>query len=221
MTKSSSNAATIASLPPGTTRVQVTDEFGKTRYKKPSEIADNDVILRNSNGDPIVMTGRPGRKKKPDMQPANAAVAEQLRAKEMFVEEDELLETIRQNPEGSAVLDFVMQGLAEEAASLGFERAEAERKGESTSQISMRRINAYKAVGESWIKRKEQLANGGVDMESPAFKRLFQFIMDTFREALEEDVKARPEMIETIFTSFSRRLDDDWTREATKRMSDG
>ena len=215
------HAAVLATLPPDTTRVQVTDEFGKTKYKKPADIRSTDTILLNGNGTPIVMTGRPGRKKKPEMKPANDNVAEMLRAKEDFVEDDELLEKVRENPEGGTVLDHVMAGLAEEAASLAFERTEAERKGESTSQISMRRINALKAVGDSWIKRKEQLASGGVDMESPAFKRLFQFILDTLRDALEEDVKARPEMIETIFTAFSRRLDDDWTRDANKKMSEG
>lgn len=216
-----SNAMILANLPADTTRVQVIDEFGKTKYKKPTEIGVKDQILLNASGDPIVMTGRPGRKKKPDMQPVNDRVADVLRAKELHVEDDELLTTITSNPESGGVLDYVMRGLAEEAASLSFERTEAERQGQSTSQISMRRINALKAVGDSWLKRKEQLSSGSVDMDSPAFKRLFQFIMDTYRQALEEDVKARPEMIETIFTALSRRLDDDWMREAKKKMSEG
>lgn len=215
------HAAILATLPANVTRVQVSDQFGKVKFKKIADILDTDTVLFNGGGTPIVMTGKPGRKTKPVMKAGTADIAEMLRAKELAVEEDELLETIKHNPEGSTVLDFVMTGLAEEAASLAFERTEAERKGDSTSQISMRRINALKAVGDSWIKRKEQIANGGVDMDSPAFKRLFQFIMDTFREALEEDVKARPEMIETIFTSLSRRLDDDWTRDAVKKMGEG
>lgn len=214
------NTATLAALPADVTRVQVIDEFGRTKYKKPSDIGDSDQILVDSHGDPIVMQGKPGRKKKPDMQPVNERVGDLIRAKELHLQEDDLLDVIQKNPEASTVLDYVMVGLAEEASSLGFERNEAERNGQPTSQISMRRINALKAVGDSWLKRKEQLAAGGVDMESPAFKRLFQFIMDTFRVALE-DAKARPEMIETIFTSLSRKLDDDWQREATKRMSEG
>lgn len=216
-----SNAAILAALPVDTVRVQVLDEFKRTRYKKPVEVNDRDEILQNSLGEPIVMVGSPGRKKKPSLQPVNANIAEKIRAKELYVDEDDLLDVVRGNPEAGTVLDHVMRGLAEEAASLGFERVEADRTGQPTSQISMRRINALKAVGDSWLKRKEQLASGGVDMESPAFKRLFQFIMGTFRTALEQDVKARPEMIETVFTALSRRLDDDWHREATKKMSEG
>jgi hypothetical protein len=216
-----SNAVILASLAPNVIRVQVTDEFGKVKYKKVADICDLDTISLNGAGQPVVMTGKPGRRAKPVMQAANDKVAEMLRAKELAVDEDELLDVIKHNPEGSTVLDHVMAGMAEEAASLSFERTEAERKGESTSQISMRRINALKAVGDTWIKRKEQIANGGVDMDSPAFRRLFQFIMDTFRIVLEEDLNTRPEMIETTFTALARRLDDDWKRDATKKMSEG
>lgn len=215
-----SRAAILANLGPEVTRIQVIDEFGKTRFKKPQDLADADQIVLGNSGEPVVMTGKPGRRKKPELKPATETVADLIRLKEAHLGEDDLLGTIRQNPEASSVLDFVMEGLAEEAASLSFERQEAERQGQPTSQISMRRINALKAVGDSWLKRKEQIANNGVDMDSPAFRRLFQFIMDTFREALEA-AGTRPEMVETIFTNFSRRLDDDWHREASKRMQEG
>lgn len=215
------HAHLLTKLPPGTTRVQVTNEFGKTKFKVPADIVDTDTIMLTSTGQPVVMAGVPGRKKKPVLKPANDKIAEMLRAKEQHVDEDELCVVVQANPEGSSVLDFVMRGLAEEAASLSFERTEAERKGDSTSQISMRRINALKAVGDSWIKRKEQIVNSGVDMDSPAFGRLFQFILATFRAALEDDVGARPEMIETIFAAFSKRLTDEWKHDATKKMSDG
>jgi hypothetical protein len=213
------NASILSSLPSGTTRVQVIDEFGKTRFKSPNDVADTDQIVIGSNGDPIVMSGRPGRKKKPDLAPANDRVAEQIRAKEIHVEGDDLLDTIRQNPESDGVLDRVMEGLAEEAASLSFERREAERTGTPTSQISMRRINALKAVGDSYLKRKEIMSSGGVDMDSPAFKKLFTYIMDTFRDALI-GAGSRPEMVETVFANLSKRLDEDWHKEATKKMTE-
>jgi hypothetical protein len=215
-----SNAKILANLPPDTHRVQVIDEFGKTRYKKPDDITDLDSIVLSASGDPIVMAGKPGRKKKPELNPANERIAEQMRAKDMHMQADDLLDAIRQNPETNTVLDFVMEGLAEEAASLSFERQEAERTGNPTSQISVRRINALKAVGDSFLKRKEIMTNNSVDMDSPAFRRLFQYIMDTFKEALLSS-GTRPEMVETVFANLSKRLDEDWQREAQKRMSDG
>lgn len=216
------NAAILAAIPADVSRVQVIDEFGRTKYRKLSEVADTDQILMDTHGNPITMSGKgPGRPKKPDMQPINPRVAELMRAKDLYLHDDDLLDVVQKNPEASTVLDYVMVGLAEEASSLGFERGEAERNGQPTSQISMRRIGALKAVGDSWLKRKEQIAAGGVDLESTAFRKLFKFIMDTFRETLSEDAKVRDEMVETIFTSLSRRLDDDnWTREAIKKMTE-
>lgn len=222
-TAAHTQASLLASLPPGTTRVQVIDEFGKTRFKKPSEVVPIDQIVIGSNGDPIVMAGRPGRKKKPDLRPSSPNIEESLRAKSLHLSEDELLNTIRVNPETGDVLDYVMEGLAEESASLGFERLEAERTGQPTSQISMRRINALKAVGDSWLKRKEQITSAGVDLESKAFERVFSFIMDTFRDTIEEVMPTiRPELVETLFADFSKRVgDENWSREATKRMTEG
>lgn len=209
----------LSCVPTEATRVQVVDEFGKTKFKKPDEVADSDYIVTNNDGDPIVMIGAPGRKPKVTLAPTNAAVAEVIRQKKRSLEEDDLLGTVSGNPEAPSVLDHVMRGLAEEAASLRFERDEAERGGKETSQISMRRVSALKAVGDSWLKRREQLNSIGVDMESFAFKRLFKYIADTFRVALEES-GVRPEMIETIFASFSKKLTDEWQHEAIKRMTE-
>lgn len=216
-------ASLLASLPKDTTRVQVIDEFGKTRFKKPSDVVPADQIVIGSDGNPIVMTGRPGRKPKPNMLPANDNIAEQIRAKQLSLAEDDLLNAIRTNPETGDVLDYVMEGLAEESASLAFERQEAERTGQPTSQISMRRINALKAVGDSWLKRKEQISSAGVDLDSKAFERVFLFIMDTFRETVTEVMpNVRAELIETLFANFSKKVgDENWSREATKRMSEG
>ena len=66
---------------------------------------------------------------------------------------------IGENPESSDLLHLVMVGLAEESASIGFERAEAEREGKGTSTISVRRIGALKSVAETWLRRKEQLVD--------------------------------------------------------------
>ncbi len=215
-TPTKTNAAILATLPAGTHRVQVRDDLGKTKFKAPSAVTDKDTILCNSAGDPIIMASAPGRPKAPVLSAStNPRVVENLRAKERFLDQDDLLEVIRVKPESGDVLDFVMEGLAAEAASLGFERMHAEHNGEPTSQISMRRINALKAVGDSCLKRKEQVS-GSLDLDSPALKRLFGLLMETFKEALE-DMHTRSEMIETIFVSLAKKLDSkEWRMQAEK-----
>ena len=213
------NAAKLAKIPPGAHRVQVIDGLGNTKYKRPAEVLDDDTVCLDASGDPIVaVKGPPGRPKRPEFAPvSDERIANLLRLKTEHLKTDPLLDTLATNPESSAVLDHVMSGIASEAAHLDFEREVAERLGQPTSQISMRRINALKAVGDSWLKRKEQVASQGMDLESTAFKRLFGFIMETYKEVFEA-LGQRPELVETVFATLSKRLDDDWKREATKRM---
>lgn len=210
----------VAELPPEVTRIQVIDEQGKQRFRKREELADNDTIVFSSGGEPVVMQGSPGRPTKVELAPINEVVGEVMKQRKAALMEDDLLEVVKSNPESAAVLDFVMVGIAEEAAALGFERNEMERRGQPTSQVSVRRIGALKAIGDSWLKRKDQIASNGVDMDSPAFKRLFTYIMETFKDTLAA-AGERPEMIETVFAGLSKKLDADWQREAVKRMTEG
>lgn len=210
----------LASAPPDATRIQVVDETGKQRFRKLDEVVDTDIIMFGSEGNPIFMSGRVGRPPKQELAPINDAVADVMRQRRISMQDDDLLSIVKANPETAAVLDFVMIGLAEEAAALGFERSDMERKGQPTSQVSLRRIGALKAIGDAWLKRKDQIAAQGVDMDSPAFKRLFGFIMSTFKDAMIS-VGERPEMIETVFANLSKKLDADWQREAIKRMTEG
>lgn len=214
-----SKAELLADLPPEVTRVQVVDEQGKQRFRKIEELADNDTIVLSASGAPVTMQGNPGRPRN-ELPPSSTAVAEVMRLRHNAMKSDDLLQVVKANPESASVLDYVLIAIAEEAAALGFERLNMERNGQATSQVSLRRIGALKAIGDSWLKRKEQISAQGVDMDSPAFKRLFTFIMDTFKESLVS-AGERPEMIETVFAGLSKRLDADWQREATKRMSEG
>jgi hypothetical protein len=133
---------------------------------------------------------------------------------------DEVLDSTKKNPDSENVLTKVLVGLAEESASLAFEREEAERRGEPTSQISVRRVNALKAVGDTWIKKKEMLSSKSLDLESKAFKRVFGFIAETFRKACDE-AGVRPEQAESVFASFGKMVDEpDWLADAKKSMEE-
>lgn len=210
--------ALMALIPPEAERIQVMDEFGKLRWRRRDQIANSDAIQTDSDGVPICMAGKLGRPQKVTIEPVNEKVGELVKKKKEFIEEDDLFATVSDNPEKSEVLDYVIKALAEETASLGFERTEAERKGEPTSQISLRRVNALKATADTWLKRREQLTANSIDLDSLAFKRLFKYITETFNEAMQ-DAGLRPELAESVFASFSKKVSDDaWDNEATKRM---
>lgn len=215
----------LALIPEGTVRIKVLDDKGNERWRDIEESLDNlldtdEIVLLK--GKPQVTRGRPGRRKKPPVPkpppPANNTVAQLQAAKKVFLDEDDLLRQIDRDPDSEDMLHLVMRGFALEAASLLFARHEAERNGEETSQLSIRRINALKALGETWIKRKEQLSGKTIDMASPAFARLFAFMTDTFRESMHAGGIPR-DQAETVFSRLSQRMrDETWEQEAQKKM---
>lgn len=217
-------------IPQGASRVQVTDEVGKIVWRKPSDLRDTDTIKFNPNtGEPYVMYGTPGvtSPQTPATPTAsapttsNAVISAIKSRKKEVLERDAVVATAKKNPESADILTNVIHGLAEESASLYFERLEAERKGEDTSQLSMRRVQALKAVGDTWLKKKEVLASNGVDLDSPSFKIVFTHIAETFRRACDI-AGVRPEMSESVFAEFGRLVDDvDWVAEAKAKMEKG
>ncbi len=217
-------------IPKGATRVQVTDEVGKLVWRKPSDLRDTDTIKFNPNtGEPYVMYGSPGvstpqsagSPSTTSSTTSNAVISAIKSRKKDVLDKDEVVSVAKSTPESADILTKVIAGIAEESASLYFERLEAERKGESTSQISMRRVQALKAVGDTWLKKKEVLASTGVDLESPAFKIIFTHIAETFRQACDI-AGVRPEMSESVFAEFGRLVDDqDWVADAKAKMEKG
>lgn len=215
----------LALIPPDATRVKVHDEKGHERYRDIT--GGYDAILQGDkiivlSGKPVTMKGKPGRRKKAPTPkappPVNQIVASLQAAKEAFFSSDPLLQQIDSGVESEDLLHLVMRGFAQEAASLNFERIEAERNGKETSTLSIRRINALKALGETWIKRKEQMSGRTIDLESPAFVALFTFMLDTFRETMLQGNVPR-DQAEIVFARLSDRMDDEtWEQEARNKM---
>jgi hypothetical protein len=220
-------------IPAGATRVQVEDEYGKLIWRKPSEILDTDTIRINfKTGEPYAMFGKPGQPSSnsanvkqtpvntPYIHPSNpqANINQLQQRKQAKLNSDAVFDQTKKNADSSEVLTNVLVGLAEESASLAFEREEAERRGESTSQISLRRVNALKAVGDTWIKKKEIMSSKSLDLESKAFRQVFGHIAETFRKACDE-AGVRPELAESVFATFGKMVDDpDWMQDAKKAM---
>lgn len=208
----------LAKVPPGAKRIKVETEKGKTKYKDLDDLADTDIIQVNASGEPIIMRHKPGRRTKADPQPVNDTVKELVKRKDDTIVNDSLRTVAVKDPDSDSVLHEVLKGLTEEVASLAFERAEAERLGKETSQISVRRIGGLKAVAETWLKRKDQLVSKSVDPDSPGFKAAVKFILETMREAMLSS-GVRPEMVQSIYAKFSNLTDaDSWESELKAKI---
>lgn len=209
-------------VPEGARRVKVIDEKGNTKWRKLHEVIPSDVACTTQDGKPQFMVKELGRPQKQDlheiMPPPNKNVGDLLKIKAAQMRNDAIIAAAESGPDSPELLGEVMKGMAEEIASLRFERMQAERDGQETSTISMRRIQGLRAVGDQWIKRKEQLSSRAIDLESPEFNSLLGFICEAFQSSMDE-AGISPEMGNSVFGIFSKKLDEEtWKNDAKRRM---
>ena len=210
----------LAKIPEDAKRVQVRTKKGNLKYKDVSDVIDSDEIQVNQRGFPIVMMRKPGRKEETpssddSIDPDTRA---RLRRKQKILDIDPVLKEICDNPESPDVLQEIIKALGGESASIYFERTEAERRGKEGSGYSVKRIQALRTMADTWLKRKDQIQARGVDMDTPAFNVLFNFIMETVQKGLVmSDIRA--ERIETAFAHISKMIgEEEWENEAKRRM---
>lgn len=226
----------LEALPLEVGRVGVTTAEGEIKYRKVTEVHHDDVLMFNSKNQPVVMRGKAGRPSDlpsldlPTSQDTSnfvpvpqrlakikaVAQAQTPQPTALNYQNDEVMSQVRNDPESLDVLHSVMMGLAEEAAAMAQARVSLEAQGKNTSNVSAKRVTALRAIGDTWMKRKEQLGGQSIDLEGVAFKRVFGYTMETFRKALSQAM-IRPEQIEVIFAKLAKLMDDDWVKEAKKR----
>lgn len=210
----------LRKIPDGAQRIKVRTELGKTRYRPIGEVAKTDTIEIDVDGNPVVMMTNPGRRKKVRRDPAHPVAKKLMDDKGVAISNDPIMKTVREDPESPTVLQFIIQGLGEEQASLKFEREEMERKGKDTAALSTKRIQALRVLSETWLKRMDQLGSKSIDLEGGTFGALFGLIVDTFQEAMM-GAKIQSEQINTVLSKLSLMLDDKWKAEARSRMKKG
>jgi hypothetical protein len=157
---------------------------------------------------------KPKRNKK---RPLPAIPTDPIRKKE-YMELDPISRIIRENPESTDVLKEIMLGLADEVSSMSYDRTLAEEKGYPTSIISNRRVSGLKALSEAWLRRKEQVIERDIDLNSPSFRNLLLHIVTTFKISMAE-VNIPNSEINQAITKLSQIISTDvWEAEAKRRM---
>lgn len=200
-------------------RVKVVTVDGQSIFKDIGTVLDTDEIQAKTNGDPIVMLTAPGRRSEKVLagQASNTAVQVTVNRKREAVKKDPIIQALSQNPDSPDVLIHIVRGIGEEVASLGFERQEAELDGKDTATLSSRRIQGLRAMGETLIKRLDQISGKALDLDGPAFKKVFGLIIETFRETMA-GLGYRQEEVDTIMAKFSGSMTDEWKAEAKNRI---
>jgi len=175
---------------------------------------DNVRPLLPSHLLPRTKTGRPvGRPRKINPAPTandleyHAQVAE---ARQQFIAEDPVVKTLTHKPDSPVLLTALRMEIAKEAASLHFQRIEAEKYGKDTAQTSTRRIDALTRIAHIELEIKK-LAPDSLDVRSEKFQKVFNMFIEFMREAAKETLQ--PEAIDLFFNRFSTMLEG-WEEKA-------
>jgi hypothetical protein len=209
-------------IPSNAKRVRIQDIDNQEKWRDPNDFQKGDKVILE-NGTPRFMYNVPGRKSKKEeleeILPGTTDDAVQLQEeKRKFFEQDELLKLAKENPDDDGLLDSLITGLAEEAASLSFERQRREAQNKETSQISLRRVGTLKAMSEIFLKKKEQKQSAVIDLKSPQFFVLFVYLCETFKECME-GANLDPDAVQVILDSFQNAIKDpSWTALANRKM---
>jgi hypothetical protein len=188
-----------------------TDPAGEPEESKPMDnvrqLLPNHLLPKTSTGRPI---GRPRKvHPKPTLNDLeyHAEIAAQ---RQLFIAEDPVVKTLSGKPDSAGLLSSLRMEIAKEAASLHFQRMEAEKYGKDTAQTSTRRIDALTRIAHIELEIKK-LAPDTVDVRSEKFQKIYGMFIETLRECALETLA--PEAIDLFFNRLSTMMDG-WEERA-------
>lgn len=156
-----------------------------------------------------------GRPKKITVMPKSEKARAKMKEKKRFLENHDLLEQVRQNPNSLDVVDTLMENLALEAASLEFERKDAERKNEDTTDLSSKKVTAIRSMMDLFEKKRDAVIEETFDFQSERFERLMEFIFQKVHLAAQ-NANLTEEQIDVLFGNLEDLFDEEsgWEDEA-------
>lgn len=129
-------------------------------------------------------------------------------------EDNELINTLMFQPESPVVLDYVLKELASEVTSLKRDRRNKTNTGMSTTQVSARRVDALKKIGDMWLKRQELNKKSFIDIKSDEFQLILSSLLSKVKDVMI-DMTLSSETIKVFFTKLSEDLKS-WEEELAK-----
>lgn len=214
----------LLDLVPLQARVKITRPNGTARFVSVNQVSPNDQIVTKPDGTPVVMQGLPGRPAKsgvaavPPAQHAGNQNIKNHQSKHSMIARDPLVRLTQVNPDAKQVADQLLLEAAEEMAAIKYERQAAEQRGDSSYQMSVKRIAGLVQLSNVWLKRYESsLGSGQVDLSSPGVQALINFLVETFRDALDQS--GMPQSgADGVLAKMTKMMDQSWTVEAEARI---
>jgi hypothetical protein len=154
---------------------------------------NKESVLDNSSGEPLKIE---------DDQSLQLVVPD----KRDVIKEDPLIKALINEQDTFGLLDVVLTELAEESASLKYERIKKEFDNEPTDRISLRRANILKIINDSIIQKRNLALNDLVNLRSPQWQIVFQELILKVRQTLG-DLGYSSEQMELFFDKLQNNLE--------------
>jgi len=128
-----------------------------------------------------------------------------------FIDDDPLVKVVNHGGDAFAVLREIKREIAREAASLHFDRLEAESgRAKDPTTISARRIEALRRIADIELKIRE-LDQHSINLSSEKMQRVFALWVEVIKEVAQEVMT--PEVMELFFNRFATAMEG-WEERA-------
>lgn len=204
----------------GVERVLVRTPEGKSVYKSPKDVTEEDSIQTKRDGSPIVCVAPPGRPT--SSAPLTASDPGGFFTVQMgeHVRHDPVVMALRRDMETSAVLSQVLSEIGQDIARLDYLRVQTDpnRRAE-IADLTVKRIRALGSFYDTLAHRFElSKAQNIPDVRSPVIKEVVRTTLETARDGM---VKAgvRSEVVDAVFTLLGPILSEpSWEAQLRSRM---
>jgi len=129
-----------------------------------------------------------------------------LPEKKDVLKEDPLIKGILNDEGVFDLLDIVLAELAEESASLKYERIKKELENKDTDRLSLRRANILKMISDALVQKRNLALNDFINLRSPQWQLVFDLLMKKVRQTFV-DLSYSSEQLELFFQKLQGNLE--------------
>jgi len=127
-----------------------------------------------------------------------------------FVDGDELVQAARNKSSSPEVIRLTLIRVAQNAASLEFQRIELQKRGEDTSQLISRHTKVLKEIAALQSDLRQQ-GQQTLDPRSESFQKVFQLWATNIKSVVEQVMS--PEQADLFYTKFMSMMEN-WEDQA-------
>lgn len=210
------------SIDPNYTEFEVESEEGMADLKaRAEEIIQQELQRQKSVSSSIAAAIKIEHPSKPDAKfeftsankpteqnmPVPVEVVEEIRQqKRDYLAEDNLLKLVRRGSNSFEVLDKLIEEIAEETASMKFDRTFNEGKSADTVKIAKQRALILKSIADLIVTKRELAQSEVLNLKGKKMQAVFKFLIGIVRDSLAQVEGINDEQKELFFIRLQKNL---------------